>query len=135
MLPALDSLIRNARVYTVDPAMPWAEAVAITGDRISWVGPDDEADGHATKRTETIDAGGKLVLPGIVDSHNHVRLGGDAGAVQLAGATTIEEVHSRIAAWLDANPAAEWVDAESLSYEAIPGGRMPEARDFDPATR
>ncbi|MEX0832398.1 MAG: amidohydrolase [Actinomycetota bacterium] len=128
-------LIRNARVYTVDPKMPWAEAVAITGDRITWVGRDSDAEEHRGGDSAEIDGGGRLLLPGVVDSHNHVRLGGDPEAVHLAGASTLDEVHIRISAWLDGHPDAEWIECEGLYYEAIPDGRMPEARDLDPVAR
>ncbi|MEX2439637.1 MAG: amidohydrolase [Actinomycetota bacterium] len=128
-MTAADLVIRNARVHTVDPSLPRAEAIAVRGERIIWVG-DDDVDEHVGPATEVIDAGGALVLPGIVDAHNHVRLGSDAGAVQLAGATSLEEVHRRIRSWLAEHPDAEWVEAEGLNYAAIPGGRMPRAEDI-----
>jgi hypothetical protein len=114
-----DLVIRNARVYTVDPALPWAEAVAVTEGRISWVGPEAGARDHVTPGTEVIDAGGRLVLPGFIDSHNHVRLGSDEDCVQLAGAGSLAEVRTRIAVWLDEHPAAEWVEGEGLDYPAL----------------
>ena len=86
----MDLLLRNAKVYTVDPSMPWAQAVAIDGDRIAWVGADDDA----PEATETIDLGGRLLLPGFVDAHNHVRLGSDEDAVILRHAETLEPIAS-----------------------------------------
>ena len=106
--PAADLVIRNARVYTVDPALPWAEAVAVSGGRITWVGADADAGDQVAAGTEVIDAGGRLVLPGFIDSHNHVRLGSDADCVQLAGAGSLEEVRARIAAWLGDHRDAGW---------------------------
>lgn len=61
---------------------------------------------------DVIDAQGRLVLPGFIDSHNHVRLGSDADCVQLAGAGSLAEVRARIAAWPADYPAAEWVEGE-----------------------
>jgi predicted amidohydrolase YtcJ len=61
---------------------------------------------------DVIDAQGRLVLPGFIDSHNHVRLGSDVGCVQLAGAGSLAEAPARIAAWLADYPAAEWVEGE-----------------------
>jgi predicted amidohydrolase YtcJ len=126
-----DLLISNGRVHTVDEARPTAEAVAIRGDRISWVGGAADAREHTGPNTEVIDAGGHSVLPGIIDSHNHVRLGSGADAVELHGASTLSEVHARIAAWLDEHPEAEWIEASGLSYDAIPDGRMPGSVDLD----
>jgi predicted amidohydrolase YtcJ len=69
--------------------------------------------------TEVIDAGGRLVLPGFIDSHDHVRLGSDADCVQLAGAGSLEEVRARIAAWLGDHRDAGWVEGEGLDYPAL----------------
>lgn len=125
-----DLVIRNARIYTVDDALPWAEALAVRDGRIAWVGDDDAA----PDATEVIDAGERLVLPGFVDAHNHVRLGSDTACVQLAGARTLTEIGARIGAWRDAHPDADWIEAEGFDYSAIRGGRMPAAADLDPLT-
>ncbi|MER7397296.1 amidohydrolase [Streptomyces sp. NPDC000151] len=132
--PAADLVLHNARLHTVDPALPEAEALAVRDGRIVWVGPDDEAAEWISSGTEVLDAHGKLVLPGFIDAHNHVRLGSDDACVQLAGARSLDEVHSRIRAWRDAHPDAEWIEAEALDYSALPGGRMPRAADLDPVT-
>ena len=71
-----DILIRNARVYTVDAQQPWAESVAIKGNKIEWVGSTKDAESHAGSNTKVIDAGGRMLLPGFIDSHFHVLLGG-----------------------------------------------------------
>ena len=114
--PESDLVVRNARVYTAEPSDPWAQAVAIRGGRISWIGPDRDADWYAPTASEVIDAEGRLVLPGFIDSHNHVRLGSDEDCVQLAGAATLQEVQSRITVWLVEHPDATWVEAEGLDY-------------------
>jgi predicted amidohydrolase YtcJ len=91
-----DLLIRNAKVYTVDPAQPRAEAVAVKGGRIAVVGDDTEAVEAAPRQAQEVDAAGRLVLPGFIDAHNHVRLGSDTEAVQLGAATTLDEVRAAI---------------------------------------
>ena len=115
-------VIRNARVCTLDPAVPWAEAVAVRDGRIRWVGADADAGDLAGPGTEVIDAGGRLVLPGFIDSHNHVRLGSDTDCVQLAGAGSLAEVRARVAAWLGDHDDAEWVEGEGLDYPALRPG-------------
>lgn len=108
--------------------------MAVVDGRIAWLGPDEDARRWTGPDTHVIDAGGKLVLPGFIDAHNHVRLGSDDACVQLSGARTLDEVHARIRAWHTANPGAEWIEAEAFDYSAIPDGRMPAAADLDPAT-
>ncbi|GAA3445091.1 amidohydrolase [Planomonospora venezuelensis] len=125
-----DLVVRNARIHTVDPALPRAQALAVKDGRITWVGDD----ASRPEAAEVVDAGGRLVLPGFVDAHNHVRLGSDAACVQLAGAGSLAEIGRRIAAWRAANPDARWIECEGFEYSAIPGGRMPRAADLDPLT-
>ncbi|MBG0828796.1 amidohydrolase [Planomonospora sp. ID67723] len=125
-----DLVVRNARIHTVDRALPRAQALAVRDGRITWVGDDASRPPAA----EVIDAGGRLVLPGFVDAHNHVRLGSDSACVQLAGADSPAEIGRRIAAWRTANPDARWIECEGFEYSAIPGGRMPRAADLDPLT-
>src|SRR5436190_23721045 len=66
---AADLLITNAKIYTLDDKQPWAEAVAIAGDRIIFVGSAREVKAYKGARTKVIDAAGKLVMPGIEDNH------------------------------------------------------------------
>jgi predicted amidohydrolase YtcJ len=127
-------VLRNARIHTVDPALPSAEALAVRDGRIVWLGSDAEAGPWTGSGTEVIDAGGRRVLPGFVDAHNHVRLGSDEECVQLAGARSLAEVAARIAAWREQHPGAEWIEAEGFDYSVIPDGRTPRAEDLDRLT-
>ncbi len=129
--PGGDLLIRNAKVYTVDPAVPWAEAVAVKDGRIAVVGEDAEAVAAAPRHAREVDAAGRLVLPGFIDAHNHVRLGSDTDAVQLGAATTLDEVRVAIDAYADAHPDREWIVAEEWSYSALPEPRRPRADDLE----
>ncbi len=119
-----DIVIRNAAVHTVDDANPSAGALAIADGVISWVGGDADAGGHAGPSTLEIDAAGHTVMPGVIDSHNHVRLGLDPQAVDLHGVRTAQGVHDRIAAWLADHPGADWVEGEGVAYEAAEGGTL-----------
>src|SRR6266478_3331506 len=70
-----DVVIRNAHVYTVHAQRPWAQAVAIKGDRIAWVGDENAATSHIGQSTNVVDAGGPLVLPVYIDSQLDALLG------------------------------------------------------------
>ena len=71
-----DLILTNARVLTMDPAHPRAEAIALAGERILAVGPAARIDALAGPNTRIIDAQGRTVLPGFVESHLHLVLGG-----------------------------------------------------------
>ncbi|MFG3136433.1 amidohydrolase [Streptomyces sp. NPDC048211] len=133
-VPAPDLILTGGTVHTVDRTRPRAEAVAVTGGRITMLGSAAEVSAVAASSTEVVDLCGRLLLPGFVDAHNHVRLGSDEDSAQLAGADSLAEVHRRIAAWAAAHPGADWIEAEAFDYGAIPGGRMPTAADLDVVT-
>ncbi len=93
-----DLVLYNGKIWTGDPASPWAEAVAICGDRIRAVGGPREMGGHSGPAPESIDLHGKLVLPGLIDCHTHFLFGGfSLAAVRLKDASTRGEFVRRIA--------------------------------------
>jgi predicted amidohydrolase YtcJ len=130
-LPPADVVVRNARVHTMDGARPRAEAVAIAGERIIWVGAD--VDVVTTPDTEVIDAGGRAVLPGFIDSHNHVRLGSNPLEVDLKGASSLEEIRARVRGHADAHPEYSWIEGAGWNYGAMPG-TLPTWRDLEGLT-
>ena len=67
-----DLILTNARVLTLEPGQPLAEAVAITGDSIIGVGSHREVRAFRGPRSETLDCRGLTLLPGFVDSHCHL---------------------------------------------------------------
>ena len=66
-----DLIVRNARIYTADPAHSMASALAARDGRIVYVGDDAGATAFKDASTRMVDAHGRLVLPGLVDSHIH----------------------------------------------------------------
>lgn len=129
----LDTLITGARVRTFDAAAPWAEAVGVAHGRIAYLGSADAA--PAARRT--VQAEGRLITPGVIDSHNHLLLGFDEDAVSLEGAHTLDEVRRRIADFAARRPELPWICAENAVY-AVVQGRRPNAADLgglDPAGR
>lgn len=126
-----DWLVTEARVYTVNPAQPWAEAVAIKGDKIVFVGSAREARKFAGKQTKIIEAKGKLLLPGIQDSHVHFLSGSlNLTRVDLSGTRSVEEIQDRIRRFSVAHPALNWVQGRGWMYSAFPDN-MPHKRYLD----
>src|SRR5579862_1844186 len=71
-----ERILFNAKVFTGVPEHPYAEAVAIRGDKIVAVGSLAEVLPAAGKNSERIDLGGKTLFPGLIDSHIHAIYGG-----------------------------------------------------------
>jgi predicted amidohydrolase YtcJ len=129
--PAADTVVTNARVYTVDASRPWAEAVAVKDGRILFVGSEKDARRHRGKTTKVIDAGGRLVLPGFEDSHVHFVSGSaNLSNIDLAGAKTVEAIRGRIRAFVTADAGTGWVQGRGWMYPAFPGN-MPDRKLLD----
>ncbi|BCJ41326.1 hypothetical protein GCM10010168_89140 [Actinoplanes ianthinogenes] len=121
----LDLLLTDARVRTFDPDLPWAEAVGVRDGRIAFVG--DAAEAPAARETRRLD--GRLLTPGIVDSHNHLLLGFDPDAVSLEGAADLAAVRRRVARLAAERPDLAWICAENAVYSVVTG-RRPHSRDL-----
>ncbi len=102
-----DVLFTNARVYTVNPGQPWAEAVAVKGNEIVYVGDVAGAAAHVGKNTRRQDLGGRLMLPGFIDSHVHPVAGGAyAQALSLDTFGTVDDWVAAIADYAEQNEDA-----------------------------
>lgn len=67
-----DLVLLGGRVFTADPARPWAEAIAVRGPRVVAVGTTAEVARLAGPRTRRVALGGRTVVPGFNDAHAHV---------------------------------------------------------------
>jgi predicted amidohydrolase YtcJ len=105
-------LLVNGRVWTVNPAQPEAEAVAISGNRIVAVGANSEIlslSGSAAQ-TRIIDLRGRLVVPGFNDAHLHFYMGGDSlRSVNLRGATGHPDLRQKIGEYASTRRPGEWI--------------------------
>src|SRR5215470_3548185 len=70
--PPADLILVGGRIYTLDAQKPWAQALAVRGDRILAVGGDREIRALAGPRTRVLDLRGKFALPGFNDAHVHI---------------------------------------------------------------
>src|SRR5690625_555548 len=69
-LPA-DTIYRNARIWTGVRGSPLAQALAVSGNRIGYVGDNEGARAHAGRTTRVVDLAGAFMMPGFIDSHTH----------------------------------------------------------------
>ncbi len=100
-----DWIFEGGLIYTVDPARPTAEAVAVRGDRIVFVGSAKDVDAWQGPRTRTVNLAGGMLMPGFIDGHNHYVAGAATKrGVNLTGSKDTKEMLQRIRAYVKANP-------------------------------
>lgn len=121
-----DLVLLNGAIWTVDPARPRAEALAIDGDRVSRVGTTAEIKKLVGRGTRVVDLRGALVLPGFIDSHTHFLKGGMAlASVQLRDVTGREEFTARIAAKVREVEKGEWILEGNWDHEQFSPAELP----------
>ncbi len=115
-----DLILTNARVLTMDPANPRAEAVAIAGGRIVAVGDRATVEALAGQGTRVIDAGARTVLPGFFESHLHLVLGGaELAHLQLGGTKGMDGLQTAFRAYAAKHPANALLMAQGADYSML----------------
>lgn len=131
---ALDLLLSNGRVMTQDPTRPEADAIGIRGDRIVMVGAAADVARAAGPRTQRLDLRGAFVLPGLVDSHVHLRsLGEQLTSLDLRGVSSPDGVVRLAAAAASELPEGEWLNGIGWDQNLWPGGQYPDHRGLTEA--
>lgn len=135
--PAADVVYRNGYVYTVDPHDSVQQALAIRGGRIAYVGTDAGLDPFIGAGTRIIDLHGRMVMPGLVDGHQHPLQGGasllkcNLNYVQL----NVAQMQARIQSCLDATRAREpdqWLEVVNWFQEGmVPAGTATNSATLD----
>ncbi len=131
--PPADLVVRHARIWT-DGRLTKATALAVRGGRIVYVGNDPRP--YVGPRTKTVDAGNRLVTPGIVDSHTHVAESGPdfKYALDLRPATSRADFVKRVREWSAKLPAGAWLVGGGWSVESYPDRATPSRAWIDAAT-
>ncbi len=130
----LSLAIVNARIWTGDPRRPWADAVAVRGERIAAVGSSAEIRKMASAATRVIDASGQMLVPGFHDAHVHFIDGGSRlASVQLRDARTPAEFIARIKAFAATVPRGAWITGGDWDHERW-GGELPTRGWIDSVT-
>ncbi|AHE56741.1 amidohydrolase [Sphingomonas sanxanigenens] len=111
MTPPADILITNAKITTLDRENPVAQAVAIRGGKVFAVGSEQEARAAIGAGATTIDAGGRRLIPGLIDSHIHVIRGGLNYNMELRweGVPTLADAMAMLKRQAENTPPPQWV--------------------------
>ena len=129
---AADLLLSNASVYTVDAQRSWAEAVAIRGEHIVYVGTSEGAAAFAGDATRIVDLGGRMLLPGFQDAHVHPVSGGVAQVqCPLFGITSVEALVAKVARCAEAGPELPWIIGRGWSLASFHPDGLPDKRLLD----
>jgi predicted amidohydrolase YtcJ len=130
---AADLVIRHANIHTMEDKNPRATALAVKEDKILWVGDDQNAEQYIGAQTRVVDAGGRLLLPGFIDSHFHVSLGNDPNVARITG-NSQKEIQKQIKAYSDSREDLKWIEMDGWNYSAFPDGTLPAAKDLEGLT-
>lgn len=127
--------ILNAEIWTGDKSNPSAEALAVADDVILYVGSNEQVKKYISSTTQVIDAQGKFITPGFIDSHIHFLMGGERlNSVDLKHAKTIEEFVSKLGDFAKTKKKGEWItggDWDHMNW----GGPLPSRFLIDEVTK
>ncbi len=105
-----DLVFFNAKITTINDDQPNAEALAVKGDTIQFVGSNAEVKKLVGENTEVIDLDGKFVMPGFIESHAHfMGLGNSMMILDLSLASNWDEIIAQVAAASEKVQPGEWI--------------------------
>jgi len=135
-----DLVVFNAKVYTVDPQTPRAEAFAVKGGRFVAVGSTADIRGLVGKSTQAIDARQMTVVPGFIDTHNHAPgnvllyevIVGNPAEVEFV---TIKSIVEKLRARAKDTPPDTWVEGYFFDDTKVKDGRELNVHDLDEVSK
>jgi predicted amidohydrolase YtcJ len=126
------TIYRNGRIYTNDPASPWAEAMLVRGEEILAVGDDDEVSALADVGAKAVDLEKHFVMPGFNDAHVHIAgAGEDWIAVRLNGVKSVAELQKRLAEGVAQHKDGEWIRGSGWDHTFWPDKKFPNRQQLD----
>jgi len=113
-----DLVLRNGKVVTVDESNPEAQALAVRGDTIVAVGTDKKIEAFIGDTTQVIDLGGKLAIPGFIDSHAHfTSIGRAKMQLNLMDANNWDEIIAMVEEAVENAQPGEWILGRGWHHE------------------
>ncbi|MCL4212670.1 MAG: amidohydrolase [Gemmatimonadales bacterium] len=125
-------ILVNGDIITMDPLAPRAQAVAIANGRLLAVGTDADIRALSRPGTRTIDLGGKVVIPGVIDGHNHPAYAGLRHLREVdCDLRSIGAIQSALRERASKTPAGEWVLGFKYDDTKTAEGRFLTRADLD----
>src|SRR6185295_17404294 len=107
---AADIVFKNGNIYTANDKSPKAQAIAVKGDKIVFVGTNEAAQKFVGTNTRVVDLKGNTVLPGFTDSHQHLSgVGQREMTLNLEGTTSLQDLLAKVKARVDQAEPGKWV--------------------------
>ncbi len=130
-----DLVVVNARVVTLDSASRTAQAVAILGGRFAAVGTDAEIRARIGPRTQVIDAKGRMVVPGLIDSHVHaLGVAAAEATTPFRNLRTIAEIQDWVRGEAGRTPPGRWIWTPRVFPTRVRERRFPTRDELDAAS-
>ena len=117
-----DVVYTNGRIYTVNEAQPWAEAVAIKDGTFLVVGSNADVESVTGEGTEVVDLGGRMAMPGLIDVHQHVlSVAQDRANLTIEDPTDVDAMLEQIRKYAAANPDLTFIRGGAWNLGVFPG--------------
>jgi predicted amidohydrolase YtcJ len=131
-----DLVLTGGSIHTSNPRQPRADVLAIAGERVVAAGSSGEVAPLIGPKTRVIDLQGSTVVPGLVDSHMHVKLlAYDLPNLDLLPARSIADLVAAVKAQVAVTPPGEWVISRALWHQGtLAERRLPTRVDLDPVS-
>lgn len=130
MRTPVDTLFHNGKVITIDAGMSIASAVAVSGENIVAVGGEELLDEYVSGNM--VDLGGKVLMPGFIDSHTHIS-GQPQRYIDLTETKSIEEIKGLVSRKAVELGEGEWITGYGWSEDFMEELRRPLRADLDEA--
>jgi predicted amidohydrolase YtcJ len=127
-----DLILVDGVVITMNSSAPFAQAVAMTEDKIVAVGTTSEIRRWIGKKTKTVDLKGKAVMPGFIDSHAHIIwLGFQSSELDLRNVSSIESIQQRLREKVKETKKGKWIFGRGWDQDLLEEKRYPTRLDLD----
>jgi len=127
-----DLVFINTSIYTVNESNPKAEALAILGDTIVFVGSNNLAKDYQCGQAKVVDLSSSYIYPGFVDSHAHLKgIGYRENSLNLQGINSLKEMLTTVEIFANNIPSGEWIVGRGWIEKVWPEKRFPTRHDLD----